>query len=133
MAKKRVEIDFYSFGIYEPWERESKEIPKLKKITTEIPVEPGIEFGYVLKIKKAKGKKITFIMHHPPFLDESGEVAPSFEGEEYINSNDWSFFLGDTVWAPYESKAGEWELITLIDGKVIASKKFNLIWESTDN
>lgn len=133
MAKKRTEIELYSFGIYETWDRESKEIPKLKKITTDIPVEPGIEFGYVLKIKKAKGQKITFIMHHPPFLNDRGEIAPSFEGEVHINSNDWSFFLGDTVWAPYESKAGEWELITLLEGKVIASKKFNLIWRDNED
>lgn len=129
MAKKKYSVELYSYGIYETWDRNSKELPKLKEITTEIPVEPNIEFGYVLKIKKAKGKKITFIMHHPPFLDESGEIAPPFEGEHYINSNDWSFFLGDTVWLPYESKVGEWELITKLEGKIIASKKFNLYLE----
>lgn len=126
MPHKKPEIELYSHGIYEPWDRSSKAIPRLKSITTHIPVEPQIEFGYVLKIKKAKGSKITFSIHHPPFVNEEGEIAPSFEGHEYITSNDWSFYLGDTVWPPYEDKAGDWELITWLDGKEIARKTFTL-------
>lgn len=126
MPSRKAEIELYSYGIYEPWNRSSKEIPKLKTITTRIPVVPEIEFGYVLKIKKAKGSLISFTIHHPPFLNENGETSPPFTGEEYINSNDWSFYLGDTVWPPYEDKAGEWELITWLDGKEIARKSFTL-------
>ncbi len=126
MPSKKADIELYSYGIYEPWNRSSKEIPKLKTITTRIPVVPEVEFGYVLKIKKAKGSLISFMIHHPPFLNENGEPSPSFTGEEYINSNDWSFYLGDTVWPPYEDKAGEWELITCLDGKEIARKSFTL-------
>ncbi len=132
MAKKKAQIELYSYGIYEPWDRESKDIPKLKEITTDIPIYSGVEFGYVLKIKGAKGSRITFIMHHPPFLDESRNVSPPFEGELYINSNDWSFFLGDTVWEPYEDKAGEWELITFLDNREIATKKFKLYIANED-
>ncbi|GAO29974.1 DUF3859 domain-containing protein [Geofilum rubicundum] len=126
MPKRRPEIELYSHGIYEPWNRTSKNLPKLRQITTQIPVEQDIEFGYVLKLKKAKGSILTFVIHHPPFLNDAGEPAPPFEGEETVPANDWSFFLGDTVWPPYEDKAGTWELITWLDGKEIARKQFEL-------
>lgn len=126
MPKKRPEIEIYSHGLYEPWDRKSKELPRLKAITTQIPVEPDVEFGYVLKIKKAKGALLTFTIFHPPFLNDAGETALPFEGSEVVGSNDWSFFLGDTVWPPYEDKAGAWELVTWLDGKEIARKQFEL-------
>lgn len=126
MPHRKPEIELYSHGIYESWDRSSKTIPRLKGITTHIPVVPLIEFGYVLKIKKAKGSRITFSINHPPFINDTGEIAPPFEGEEYITSNEWSFYLGDTVWPPYEDKAGNWELITWLDGKEIARKTFTL-------
>ena len=129
MPKKRPEIELYSHGIYEPWNRRSKDLPKLKKITTKIPVEQDIEFGYVLKLRKAKGRLLTFIINHPPFLNNDGIPAPPFEGKETVPANDWSFFLGDTVWQPYEDKAGTWELITWLDGKEIARKSFELYLE----
>ncbi|MDG5800682.1 DUF3859 domain-containing protein [Marinilabiliaceae bacterium ANBcel2] len=126
MAKKRPKVELYSYGIYEPWERDSKKIPSLKEITTKIPIVKNIEFGYVIKIKKGKGSKIDFIINHPPFIDKSGEIAPPFSGREYVNSNDWEFFLGDTVWEPYEDKIGTWELITWLNDKEIARKNFTL-------
>lgn len=126
MPRKKLDIELYSYGIYEPWDRKSKAIPKLKKITSRVPIEPDIEFGYILKIKKAKGSRIEFVINHPPFLNDDGNISPPFEGEEYITSNDWTFFLGDTVWPPYEDKAGHWELITWLDGKEIGRKIFTL-------
>ncbi|MFR9629570.1 MAG: DUF3859 domain-containing protein, partial [Rikenellaceae bacterium] len=91
-----------------------------------IPSELDIEFGYILRILRAKGSKITFVMKHPPFCDDEGRVRPDFVGEEMVNSNEWHFFLGDTVWAPIEDKCGEWELITMLDGREVARMKFNL-------
>ncbi len=41
-------VELYSYGIYETWDRLSKKIPGLLKITTKIVIIPGIEFGYVL-------------------------------------------------------------------------------------
>jgi len=127
MPKKRPGIELYSYGIYEPWNRASKDLPKLKKITNKIPIKPDIEFGYIIKIRKAKGSSLTFIINHPEFLNSNGKPAPPFKGKELIPSNNWSFFLGDTVWLPYENKAGNWELITWLDGKEIARKNFELI------
>lgn len=115
-----------TYGIYTPWERGAKTLPKIIKHTKDIPAELDIEFGYTLLFRGAKGRTISFIIKHPPFCDEWGEVRPDFTGEEIINSNEWQFFLGDTVWLPIEDKCGEWELITMLDGKEVARMKFNL-------
>ncbi len=128
MAKRKPEIELYSYGIYTEWDSTSKEIPKLLEITDEIPVKEGIEFGYVLKIKKAKGSKIDLEIHHPPIKDEHGKPMPVFTAQLYVNSNNFTYFQGDTVWEPLAEKAGEWMLITFMDGKEIARKKFKLVY-----
>lgn len=129
MPKRKPEIELYSYGIFTEWDSNSKEIPKLLEITTEIPVKDGIEFGYVLKIKKAKGAKIDIEIHHPPIKDEKGNLMPVFRAQLYVSSNDFTFFQGDTVWEPLAEKAGTWQLVTFMDGKEIARKKFTLIYE----
>lgn len=127
MAKKKVQHELYSYGIYSRWERQNKNLPKLLEITDQIPVKDDIEFGYILKINGAKGKILDFRIDHPPFKNENGQTTPPFKGEYYINSNDYEFFLGDTVWEPYEDKAGEWRLRTWLEGKLIADKKLILL------
>ncbi len=122
MAKKKITTEIYSYGIYSRWDRGTRDLPKLQKITDQIPLELDIEFGYVLHIKGAKGKRVQFQIDHPSFNDESGKVAPPFTGEYFINSNDYEFFLGDMIWAPIEDKKGEWKLTTWLDGKIIAQK-----------
>lgn len=112
----------HSYGRYDGWDRESKELPRLLKITTEIEAALEVEFGYVLRIRGARNSKITFRIEHPPFNDSSGELSPPFDGELYIKTNDYRFFLGDTIWAPIEDKRGEWRLITWIDGTLVADK-----------
>jgi len=126
MSGKKPQVELYSYGIYSSWDRSSRELPKLKEITTNIPVIPDVEFGYVLKIKGAKGKILEYQIFHPPFEDEDGNVALPFTGEVLINSNDWEFYLGDTVWEPYNNKASEWIIITRLQNKEIARKKFVL-------
>ncbi|MGQ8337315.1 DUF3859 domain-containing protein [Sunxiuqinia sp. A32] len=127
MARKKIDIELYSYGEYSHWDRTSRELPKIVKITDTIRAEIGTEFGYVLKIRKAKGKKLEFRIIHPPFKDESGNVMPDFTGEYYIRSNDYSFFLGDCIWEPLEDKLGDWQLITYFEGKVIADKTLHLV------
>lgn len=125
MAKKKIDIKIKSYGIYSQWDRSSKELPKLRKVTTDIPAELDVEFGYILHIKGGKGTLLEFIIKHPPFIDlKTGNIAPNFEGEHYVNSNDWTFFLGDTIWEPVEDKIGMWEVIVFMDGKEVANKKF---------
>ncbi len=127
MAKQKIDIELYSYGEYSHWNRESRELPTIVNITNTIKAEIGTEFGYVLKIKKAKGKKLEFRIIHPPFKDEQGNVRPDFTGEYYINSNDYSFFLGDCIWEPLHDKLGDWRMLTYMDGKVIADKTLKLV------
>lgn len=117
----------YSFGEYSEWDRQSKKIPKILDITTEIKAEIGTEFGYVLHIKQGKGEMLTFKIDHPPFTDENGKIRPPFTGEQFIRSNDFEFFLGDCVWEPLDDKLGKWELSTFYQGKRVAHKIFTLV------
>jgi hypothetical protein len=127
MAKRKIDIELYSYGEYSRWDRESREIPKLINITETVPAEIGTEFGYVLKIKRGKGEKLTFRIDHPPFTDEEGEIRPPFTGEQYIQSNDFEFFLGDCIWEPLEDKLGKWTMTTYLQGKIVAQKTLNLV------
>lgn len=127
MAKKKPQVNMHSYGLYDGWDRESKDLPSLVKITTEIKTELDIEFGYILRIQHARNSKITFRMDHPPFKDDSGNVAAPFKGELYVKTNDFRFFLGDTIWAPVEDKKGEWRLITWLDGEKVADKTLTMI------
>ena len=117
----------HSHGLYDGWDRDGKELPNLVKITTKIAAALDIEFGYVLRVRNARNGKITFRIEHPPFKNADGAVAPAFEGELYVKTNDFRFFLGDTIWAPVEDKKGEWRLITWLDGEKVADKTLTMI------
>ena len=125
--KKKADVTMYSYGQYDGWDRESKELPNLLKITTEIEATLDVEFGYILRIRNARNSKITFCIEHPPFQESSGEVAPPFKGELYVKNNDFRFFLGDAIWAPVEDKRGAWNLTTWLDGVKVASKILQLV------
>jgi hypothetical protein len=127
MAKRKINISMYSYGEYSEWDRQSKNIPKILDITTEIKAEIGTEFGYVLHIKQGKGEMLTFKIDHPPFTDENGKIQPPFTGEQFIRTNDFEFFLGDFVWEPLDDKLGKWELSTFYKGKLVAHKVFTLV------
>lgn len=132
MAKKNIDIKLDSYGQYTNWDRDSKQLPQIINITDVIEAEIGTEFGYVLKIKRGKGKKLKFKIIHPPFTDDNGVVMPDFIGEYYINSNDYEFFLGDCIWEPLADKLGNWQLITYLDGQVIANKTLRLVKKISD-
>lgn len=127
MARKKPEVEIHSYGLYDCWDRDSKELPNLIKITAEIEAILDVEFGYILHIRNGRNGKITFRIDHPPFKDTSGGIAPSFTGELYVKTNDFRFFLGDTVWAPVEDKRGAWRLMTWLDGELVADKTLQLI------
>lgn len=127
MGKRKTEFIMHTYGEYSHWDRESKELPKILNITETIEAEVGTEFGYVLKILRGKGKKLTFKIEHPPFNDMHGNIRPPFTGEFYIGSNDYEFFLGDCIWEPLEDKLGDWRMITYFEGKIVADKTLHLI------
>ncbi|MFV0364974.1 MAG: DUF3859 domain-containing protein [Mangrovibacterium sp.] len=127
MAKKKAQIELYSYGEYSNWDRGSKSLPKVVNISEIVEVTLGTEFGYVLRMKQAKGMLINFRIIHPPCNDEHGNPIGDLTGELYVNSNDYEFFLGDCVWAPLHDKLGKWRLITELDGKVVADKTLTLV------
>ena len=120
MAKKKPEIELYSYGLYENWNR--KDIPELLEITDTVKAELDIEFGMVIKIKKAKGMQLEWMIDHPGVKDDEGNTRLPFKGVDYINGNSWEFFLGDTIWEPIEDKIGTWRLVCRMDGKIVAEK-----------
>lgn len=126
MAKKKPEVRINHWGIYTPWDHQSKQLPELIKVTHDIPCEVGIEFGYIVNIKKAKNRKLQYCIYHPNIPDEDGKPLAPFAGEEYIRQNDWSFFIGDTIWEPIENKVGPWRITLAIDGELIADKTFQM-------
>ena len=126
MVKRVIQCEVYSYGIYTRWDRTSKALPKLVEITAKIPIKEDIEFGYVLKIKSAKGKLLTYIIEHPEMVDDDRNQLPPFEGTVIVSSNNYDFFLGDTVWEPYSQMIGEWNLITKIEDRIIVQKKLML-------
>jgi len=127
MAKPKAHCKLVSYGIYDGWDRGSKSLPQITDFRREVPARIGIEFGYILNFKKAKGKLLSYCIEHPPFLDKHGEVAAPFAGEEYVRTNDWNFYLGDTVWEPAEDKIGTWRLITELEGRTVADETFSLV------
>ncbi len=133
MSKTNYMHEMLSWGIYEGWDITSKSLPRLIVHETNIPARPGIEFGYIVNIRKARGKKIKFCIEHPPFKDDSGNISPPFTGELYVKTNNWDFYLGDTLWEPVRDKIGEWRLVTELAGQVIADKTFNIRFEPGDS
>ena len=126
MAKK-FKHTMKSFGIYERFDSDSKDLPRFLERTIKILAVENIEFGYVLHITGGKGKKLTFQIDHPPFTDDEGNIRPPFTGEMYVSSNDYKFYLGDRVWQPVEDKQGPWRLRTFCEEKTIADKTLTVI------
>ncbi len=127
MARKKPQVEIHSHGLYDGWDRDSKELPNLVKITGEIEAELDVEFGYILRIRHARNSKLSFRIEHPPFTDSSGRAAPAFTGELFVKTNDFRFFLGDTVWPPIDDKRGDWRLMTWLDGELVADKTITLV------
>ena len=127
MAKKKPIISMHSYGLYDGWNRDSKELPRLVNMTKEIEASLEIEFGYILRIRNARNARITFRIEHPPFKGSDGQLAPPFDGEIYVKTNDFRFFLGDTVWPPLEDKKGAWRLITWLDKEKVADETIHLV------
>lgn len=132
MKRSKVQTSIESYGRYSAWDRESKDLPEILEFTQQIPARIGVEFGYILHIEQGKGQKLKFTIHHPPFLDETGQVSPPFTGELYIKSNPWDFFLGDTIWEPVDDKLGTWRLVVEIEGEERADMSFELLAEDSN-
>ncbi|WP_456297331.1 DUF3859 domain-containing protein [Vibrio sp. AK197] len=126
MAKRSPVIEMTSYGIYTQWDSNSKHLPKIQDFTTDVTADIDIEFGFVVNIKKAKGVVIEYCIEHPGILSKRGELLEPFTGEIHVGSNDWDFYLGDTIWEPIEDKLGKWRMSLTMNGRVIAEKVFHV-------
>ena len=122
-----------TYGVYSKWDSDSKQLPRLVEVTTQVPAQLDIEFGFVVNITGAKNQKLDFCIDHPGILDADGERRDPFEGTVYIKTNDWNFYLGDTIWHPIADKLGNWHMWLELDGKVIAEKVFHLYSDLSAN
>ena len=127
LAKKKIETRMRTFGIHSKWDGESKELPRFIRSTTTIPARVDVEFGFIVNIKGAKNQELFFCIDHPGIKDEQGKTRAPFDGSVYVKTNDWNFYLGDTVWDPIEDKLGPWQMWLEIDGNIIAEKTFEVV------
>ena len=121
-----------SYGIYQQWDADAKELPRIVEFTTEIPAEIEIEFGFIVNIKGAKNKELYYCIDHPGILDANGNRRDPFDGTVYVKKNDWQFYLGDTIWMPIDDKLGDWKMWIELDGDVVAEKTFEVFAVETD-
>ena len=119
-----------TYGIYRKWESESKELPRFVERALRIPAVVDIEFGYTVRIKGGKNKQLNYCINHPGIRDDQGRVRRPFDGSVYVKTNDWTFYLGDTIWDPIEDKLGRWRMTLELDGKTVADKTFTVIPET---
>ncbi len=124
---QRMRTRIKSFGLYEAWDGDQKHVPRISEFTTTIPARIGIEFGYIIHIDHGRGNELRFEIDHPPWLRDDGSVEPPFQGTFFVRHNDFDFFLGDTIWEPWENKLGTWTLRTWFDETLLAEKSFEII------
>ena len=126
MAKRKPEIRMKSYGIYTQWDSGAKELPRIQEFTTKVEAIVDVEFGFVVNIKGAKNSELEFCIDHPGIRDSEGNTRRPFDGTVFVKTNDWDFYLGDTIWLPIEDKLGTWHMTLELQGKVIAEKSFEL-------
>ena len=126
MAKQKPDVSIRTYGIYSKWESETKELPSFLESTTRIPAKIDVEFGLMINIKGGKNLPISYCIDHPGILDERGKPRPPFQDLVYVKTNDWDFYLGDTVWEPIEDKIGLWRMTLELQGVIVADKTFEL-------
>lgn len=126
MAKRKPEIRMRSYGVYSQWDADARELPQIAEFTTRVRAEIDVEFGFVVNIKGAKNQELDYCIDHPGILDADGNRREPFDGTVFVKTNDWDFYLGDTIWPPIEDKLGAWRMTLELNGTIIAEKTFDL-------
>ena len=126
MARRKPKIRIRTYGTYTQWDSESRELPRLLEITTRIPAVIDVEFGLIVNVKGGRNQQLHYCIDHPGIADAGGNTRPPFEGTVYVRTNDWNFYLGDTIWEPIDDKLGSWHLSLKLDDFVVAAKTFDL-------
>ena len=126
MPKRKPEIRIRSYGIYSDWDAKTKTLPRIEEFTTRVPATIDIEFGFIINIKWAKNSELDYCIDHPGILDDLGKRRSPFDGSVYVKTNDWDFYLGDTIWEPIKDKLGPWRMSVEMEGKLVAEKTFEI-------
>lgn len=127
MPRRRIQAVIRSHGIYSAWSGRHQDLPRIRQFTTLIPAQVGIEFGYIVQIEGARGERLDFVIEHPPWRDERGRVERPFTGHFPIRTNDFSFFLGDTIWEPWTERCGPWTFRTACRNQVLATLTLTVV------
>ena len=127
MAKRKPELRMRTIGIYTKWESAARTLPKISEVTTKVTAVVDVEFGFIVNVTGGKNQEMYYCIDHPGILDDQGKRRPPFDGTVYIKTNDWDFYLGDTIWEPINDKLGNWQMTLELDGKVVADKTFELL------
>jgi len=130
MAKQKPLVRVRTFGIYSKWDSASKELPDFMKSTTRVPARIDVEFGLVVNITGGKNLPMRYCIDHPGIRDAQGNIRMPFEDVVHVKTNDWDFYLGDTIWDPIDDKIGAWRMSLELNGKIVADKTFELFDES---
>lgn len=125
--QKSPQVRIKTWGIYSQWDKESKELPKILELTTRVEAVIDIEFGMVVNVIGAKNMPLDFCIDHPGIRDDKGKVRRPFDGTVFVKTNDWDFYLGDTIWNPIKDKLGAWRMTLEMDGELIAEKTFEVV------
>ena len=80
----------------------------------------------MVRVYNAKNLPLDYSIDHPGIKDTDGQVRPPFTGTVYVKSNDWKFYLGDTIWEPVADKLGPWRMTLQLDGEIVADETFDL-------
>ena len=126
MVRRKIEVRMRTYGIYTKWDADSKDLPQICKVTTRVPAEINIEFGFVVHVKGAKNEELDYCIEHPGILDTAGRKRDPFDGSVYVKTNEWDFYLGDTIWDPIDDKLGRWHMWIKLKGTIVAEKTFEV-------
>ncbi|WP_182865938.1 DUF3859 domain-containing protein [Stieleria mannarensis] len=126
MAKQKPEVSVRTYGRYSKWDSGSKELPSFLESTTRIPAEVDVEFGLVINVVGGKNLPLHFCIDHPGIRDAQGKRRPPFEDVVYVKTNDWDFYLGDTVWEPIQDKIGTWRMTLTLEDQIVVEQSFEV-------
>lgn len=126
MARRKPEVVELSHGLYDRFDAAADALPRVEEFTLRVPAVAGQEFGYILRIRHARGMTLQFEIDHPRVPDAAGVVMAPFRGELFIDSSDHRFFLGDALWEPLADMVGPWTLTTTLGGKQVARRTFEV-------